>query len=491
MSTMFNEILPKENIKFKELEKKIFRCMNALGCLILRNILEEQDEIIFKERDEKKYASRGFEGTSVHTIMGNVAFKRRRYEVTEEGITKRVYLLDEQLKIYAIKKVSGNVVEKIIDIAKSNAYRDTARILEETTGVQLSFETVRNIILEVGRKIEDREKRLVELKNKEQLVQGEREVVALFEETDGLFINLQGKDKENVLKKQQESEGDEFSKGVKVQKELKLHIMYEGWKKGDNRHPLVNKVHTAGIMEAKELKKIRDAKVYEKYNEDTIKLRVLNGDGAGWTRALTPKGGIYQKDFFHIVKKVNDCVPEGYQKKIMQMITSKASYKKIYNELEEIKYAEGGVYEEVKKIEQVQNYLKTGLKRYSDIAEVPEAPKGIEFRTLGTQESQIFSTLKVRLKSGRKAFSIKGANALAKVCILADKLSLEDIEKPIAIDTSIEKKKKMIEEQVTKNRTGCRQETVGEGAWGVRQSHSEYKFMKEIFKMKGIGDIRF
>ena len=49
------------------------------------------------------------------------------------------------------------------------------------------------------------------------------------------------------------------------------------------------------------------------------------------------------------------------------MIISKASYKKIYNELEEIKYAEGGVYEEVKKIEQVQNYLKTGLKRYSDI----------------------------------------------------------------------------------------------------------------------------
>jgi len=46
---------------------------------------------------------------------------------------------------------------------------------------------------------------------------------------------------------------------------------------------------------------------------------------------------------------------------------------------------------------------------------------------LGTQESQIFSTLKVRLKGGRKAFSIRGANALAKVCILADKLSIEDI----------------------------------------------------------------
>jgi len=61
--------------------------------------------------------------------MGNVAFKRRWYEVTEESIS-----IDEQLKIYAVKKVSGNVVEKITDIVKSNVYRDTAKILEQTVG---------------------------------------------------------------------------------------------------------------------------------------------------------------------------------------------------------------------------------------------------------------------------------------------------------------------------------------------------------------------
>lgn len=450
MKTMFSEIISEENIQFKELEKKIFRYVIAMGCLMMEDILERLDEKMFNERDTSKYYSKGFESTSVHTIMGSVPYKRRRYIVKEDNVTRTTFLLDEQLKICAIKKVSSNVVEKIIDIAKSNSYRDTAKILEETTGVQLSFETIRNIILEVGKKIEEREKRLVELKNKDQLVQGEREVVALFEKTDGLFINLQGKDREEVLKKQKETKRDESGKRVTAKKELKLHVMYEGWKQGDDRHPLVNKVHTAGIMEAKEFKKIRDAKVYEKYNEDAIELRVLNGDGAGWTRALTPKGGIYQKDFFHIIKKVNECVPKGYIKKIRQLITEKASYNKIYNELEKIKYEEGGVYEEVKKIEQVQKYLKVGLKRYSDIVEVPKAPKGLEFRTLGTQESQIFSMLKRRLKSGRKAFSIKGANALAKVCVLADKLTIEDIETPIAIDTSIEDYINMLEEQVAK-----------------------------------------
>lgn len=42
------------------------RCMNMLGYLILKNVLEEQYEKIFKERYEKKYANRRFEGTSVH-----------------------------------------------------------------------------------------------------------------------------------------------------------------------------------------------------------------------------------------------------------------------------------------------------------------------------------------------------------------------------------------------------------------------------------------
>lgn len=149
MCTMFSKIIAKENIKFKELEKEIFRCMNILGYSILKKILEEQDEKIFEERDEKKYKSRGFEWTSVHTIMGEVSYRRRRYEVTEERITKTVYLLDEHLKISAVKKVSSNVVEKILDIVKSNTYRDTAKILEETTGVRLSFETIRNIVLEV------------------------------------------------------------------------------------------------------------------------------------------------------------------------------------------------------------------------------------------------------------------------------------------------------------------------------------------------------
>lgn len=52
----------------------------------------------------------------------------------------------------------------------------------------------------------------------------------------------------------------------------------------------------------------------------------------------------------------------------------------------------------------LESYLSNDLERYQDIVEIPEAPEGIEYRNMGTQESQIFSKLKKRFWSGRKAF---------------------------------------------------------------------------------------
>ena len=95
--------------------------------------------------------------------------------------------------------------------------------------------------------------------------------------------------------------------------ELKLHVMYEGWKKDDPRHALVNKQYIAGIMKPKEIAKLRNARVYQQYNVSGIKLRVTNGDGAKWTKGMTEKGGIYQKDQFHIMQEIIRDVPKEYR----------------------------------------------------------------------------------------------------------------------------------------------------------------------------------
>jgi len=146
----------------------------------------------------------------------------------------------------------------------------------------LSFEWIRKLTIDVGDKIARKEKEERKALSKGQLIAGLKQVTALFEEADGLWINLQGKDRKARLEKQEEKckkENKEFNPKQKVKTELKLHVMYEGWKKDDKRHSLVNKQCIAGIMKPKEIKELRDARVFEQYDEKNIKLRVMNGDG--------------------------------------------------------------------------------------------------------------------------------------------------------------------------------------------------------------------
>lgn len=260
--------------------------------------------------------------------------------------------------------------------------------------------------------------------------------------------------------------------------------------KEDPRHSLVNKQYIAGIMKPKEIAKLRDARVYSQYDASKIKLRVTNGDGAKWTKGTTAKGGFYQKDEFHIMQEITRDVPKEYRNVITELINTK-EYKKIPKAIEWLKYELGGEYKAIKKLNTLQSYLSNDLERYQDVLEVPEAPKGIEYRNMGTQESQIFSKLKKRFCSGRKAFSIRGANALSKICVLSEKFKIDEIEEPIPIDTSVEDWIKEIEKQVKETKkyhcAKAKEESIDTG---VKKGHSELKFMKEIEKVINFSEMR-
>lgn len=493
---MFEEIVTEEEIKFNNLEKKIFKFVCNFGCLIIKLILESYDRKIMKTRDTKKYRHKGLRKNTIKTVMGEVEYVRAMYEVEEAGIKKRVYLLDEKLHINTEGKASENLVEKIVEtVPITDSYRKAETVLKETTNATLSFEWIRNIVAKIGDKITKKEKEERKMLDKGQLVAGLKEIIALFEETDGLWINLQGKDRKKRLeknKKKCEKANKEFNPKQKIKTELKLHVMYEGWKKDDKRHALINKQYIAGMMKPKEIKKLRDARVYQQYDVEKIKLRVVNGDGAKWTKGITAKGGIYQKDQFHIMQEIVRDVPKEYRNIIEELVKSK-QYDKIEKAIEGLKVELGGEYKAVKKLNTLQSYLSSGLERYQDIVEVPEAPEGIEYRNMGTQESQIFSKLKKRFCSGRKAFSEHGANALAKICVLSEKFSLEELETPIPIDTRVEDWIKEIEENVRKNRTRrdsfVATEKTKEGV-GIQKGHIENNFINKILKCRDISELR-
>lgn len=429
-----------------------------LGCFIIKYILESRDKKLMKARDSKKFRHKGYKNNCIKTIMGEVEYKRAVYLFEEDGEKKYVYLLDENMKIETIGKVSVNLAEKALAVAvNTTSYR-----------------------------------------------KGAKEIVALFEEADGLWVNLQGKDRNEQIekyKKQCEKKGKEFKKPKSVKTELKLHVTYEGWKKDDERHSLVNKSYIAGMMSSKKLEKIRNARLYQKYDLDKVKLRVMNGDGARWIKNITAKGAISQKDNFHIHQEIVRDIQDKKCREELEKIIEEKRFDEVEKYIEKLKFELGGKEKIVKKLKKLQSYLKEGLPRYQDVLKernqkMPEAPEGIEYRNPGIMESQIFTVLKVRLGSGRKSFCKIGASYLAKVCALKveekNEISLEKIEEPIKIDNSVEEWINAIEEKIKNNKQhrANRKETE-ENIGATKNVLINARFMKEIMKEKSFSQMGY
>lgn len=492
---MFEEIITSKELEFNTLEKKVYKFVCFFGCLIIKLLLESYDKKLMSARDTKKYRHKGLRTTHINTVMGEIKFKRAMYEISEDGVTKTIYLLDEKLNLNTEGNISSNLAEKVIEVVPiTESYRKAETVIEETTNISLSHEKIRKIVLNIGERIANKEKEERKLFDKNKLVAGLKEITALFEEADGIWINLQGKDRNERLeqnKKKAEKQNKEFNPKMKIKTELKLHVMYEGWKKDDPRHSLVNKQYISGIMKPKEIAKLRDARVFSQYKVDKIKMRVTNGDGAKWTKGTTAKGGFYQKDEFHIMQEIVRDVPKEYQN-VVKEVVNKKEYNRIQSVIDGLKFELGGEYKGVKKLNKLQSYLSSGLERYQDKIDVPEAPEGIEYRNMGTQESQIFSKLKNRFCSGRKAFGIKGANGLAKVCVLSEKFKIDELEQVIPIDTSVEDWIKEIETQVRKTKKNhyAKEKIKESDGTGIVMGHSELKFMKEITKIIDFSEMK-
>lgn len=206
-------------------------------------------------------------------------------------------------------------------------------------------------------------------------------------------------------------------------------------------------MYIVGFMSSKEKKQRRDAKLFQKYDVDKIQLRILNGDGAKWINKLATEDTIRQKDNFHIHQEIIRDIPEEENRRIVEKLIAERRYDEVPIFLKYLKYECGGEEKYVKKIERLESYLKDGLPRYQDILEerhieMPEAPEGIEYKNPGIMESQIFTVLSKRFKSGRLSFSKIGATCLAKICASKVKnkgiIELEKLEQPIEIDDSIE-----------------------------------------------------
>jgi len=399
-----------KELTFKEIERNIYEIGCEIARKLMQEMLEKMDKELAESRNKAELRHKGSRATTIKTLMGEVAVSRTLYKRTkEDGGIEHIHLLDEALGLDTIGTISPNLVEKILEHSCEMSYREVADAVREFTNQTISHQGVWNIVQAVGEKQTEAEKgRLKAYKNNE--LSGSKEVPILFEEADGLWLSMQGKNRK---------------KSSKGKKELKIGIIYEGWEKrypSSKEYKTVEKMAFAGYMKPDEFKTLRDSAVAEKYNIDEIQYRILNGDGAAWIKnGHDLETDIFQLDPYHLAQSV---IRNVYDKKarshIMRWLKA-GEYEKVFKKLEDLKYECGGLVSEIKKLEVLEKYIRNnidGILVYKNRVDIklPPAPKGIEYRNLGTMERNV--GIYAKRMNGAKSWSEKGATNLAKIIAL-------------------------------------------------------------------------
>ena len=486
---MIKSIVNEKEINFNKIEKKIFGEACKMACEALKNILEELDIKICKERDKKKYRHKGKRKTVLKTLMGEVEYSRVVYEhVSEEGKKEYIYLLDRNIGLNTIGLVSTNLAEKIVENASLVSYRNTAKNVTELTGQRISHGCAWNVVQKLGEKIKEDEEEQVKALSKNKII-GKKTSPIIFEEADGVWLYMQGKDRPKKGKK----------------REMKVAVAYEGWKKtGKERYELVNKIACAGFEEGKKFYKKKEAMIAREYNIDEINIRILNGDGAKWISDGIDATVQYQLDPFH-----------KYQA-VIRHIQDKKERAKIVELLRENKIEETMDYitkllveaikkEETKKVEKITNLYnyfannREALLPYSARnIKLPEPPEGIKYRNLGTMEHHICDIIGQRMKHKKASWSIEGAGNLGKILAAKKSGKLNElINKFSRIILSEEKAEEIIE--ILSASKAPKKDGKGKNG-GIQRGSIPFtncavtngrKSIRNIFNIKNLGTIGF
>ena len=394
------EVLVNENLlTFKDIEKKIFEYACEIARDMTRELLEKYDHSLMIGRDRSAYRSKGRRHTTVKTVYGEVEYDRNVYEVKrDDGTHEFVYLLDEQLKIERVGLISQNLAEQLVAGITEQSYRDCADEISRTTGQSISPMGVWNVIQSLGEAICDDEKELVK-EHKAGRIKGENVVPVLFEEADGVYVNLQ---------REKQDKG-----------EIKVGIAYDGWKKtGTDRYALDGKVVVAGFSSSKEFHEYREAAIAEKYDIDETLIRVMNADGAEWIKNVNDPDTIFQLDPFHRNKAIKEAIPHTEAIREIHEYLDRQDIDGLFGFLEAYKNSLS-TDEEIEQVGRLITYFtnnRDGLIPYTARGiKLPENDKGLIYRDMGTMENHIWSIIAKRMKHNHTSWSIRGGNHLAKI----------------------------------------------------------------------------
>ena len=125
-------------IKFNDLEEKMWKKKMQEGLEELRNQLRTIDNQLLKDKNNAELEVKDFQKTTIKCKFGDLEFYRRRYKLIKNGKTRMVYLLDIYLELGYSGQYSQSIVELVLREATEKSYRKTTETIRETTNVSNS-----------------------------------------------------------------------------------------------------------------------------------------------------------------------------------------------------------------------------------------------------------------------------------------------------------------------------------------------------------------
>ena len=405
---------------FQELEMAIYRIALEVGRQLMQNALEKLDGELLETRDVQRYRSKGFQKTCIKTMMGPVEYRRRVYVDNAAAESCRcVHLLDEVLGIEKIGLMSPGVCQLAAASVCETTYRRTAEFISGATGQDVSHQAVWNIVQRIGISEEAQVKRHKELAKRHRGA-GALLTKILYEENDGIWLNLQGRSR----------------KEYGPSKEMKVGIAYDGvlWEntKSGQRRTLDSKVAYAGFEKADEFRQNKEGLVASRYAVDKIQLRVMNGDGANWIRTRNSPQNIDVLDTFHRNKKITECVHDPEFADLLRTLLWNGEIDRLLECLDAYvnSVMDPAEIESAKELLRYYTENKDSLLGYYERnIPIPETrrPGIIHHARLGSMESNIFTLIGNRMKGRRACWSVEGANHLALLLCMRHTVGFEDL----------------------------------------------------------------
>ena len=406
---------------FSELEDFCFELAMKFGRELMVKLLKAKDAELMLNRDSNRYRAKGLQKTCVKTKLGDVEYERRVYidNAVAEGV-HCVHLLDKEMNAVKVGMYSSGAVGLMVNAITGTTYRGAAEIVSDATGLNMSSQALWNVVQKVGKSQLAVTDRLAELAKTDHGT-GVIETKILYEENDGVYISMQGKDRP--------ASGSS--------KEMKVGIAYDGTvcskgKNGEKRRILDNKVAYAGFVSADEFRKRKEGIVASRFDVDSVDLRVCNGDGAGWVQKYEGEDRVIVLDAFHRNKKIKECVKDPEFASLLRNLLYEQKYDDLLicidaqiNSVEDEAEADN-----LRTLYNYYNENKEYLSGYYDRdIEIPETrdPENIQHARLGGMESNIFTLIANRMKGKRRNWSINGANNLAIILCAKHTTGLDNL----------------------------------------------------------------